>query len=207
MPLSSLSTSLQSSRPPKRRDPSTPPPDCVRYGLRHLLSAEPRDALTTADHPPSYTVWYIWGLNDNDCERSPGFVKERSARALADSARHDLADANSMRAAARRVLSFLSDVDCFPRSEMDPSLSSLVRCFQAPHRLRAAQQSCQDMTCHLLTTLQLQSSSHASSRHDPSWHDPRRRHLARQGPDCKVTITMSASSIAQRQTCCQATAS
>ena len=51
-----------------------------------------------------------------------------------------------MRAAARRVLSFLSDVDCFPRSEMDPSLSSLVRCFQAPHRLRAAQQSCQDMT-------------------------------------------------------------
>ena len=66
---------------------------------------------------------------------------------------------------------------------------------------------CQDMTCHLLTTLQLQSSSHASSRHHPSCHDPRRRHLARQGPDCKVTITMSASSIAQRQTCCQATAS
>ena len=86
-------------------------------------------------------------------------------------------------------------------------MSSPVRVLPAPRQLRAAQQSCQDMTCHLLTTLQLQSSSHASSRHHPSCHDPRRRRLARQGPDCKVTITMSASSIAQRQTCCQATAS
>ena len=100
-----------------------------------------------------------------------------------------------MRAAAQRVLSFLSDVDCFPRSEMVPSLSSLVRCFQAPRRLRAAQQSCQDMTCHLLTTSQLRSSGHASCRPHPPYYDPHRRRLARQGPDCKVTITMSASSI------------
>ena len=77
----------------------------------------------------------------------------------------------------------------------------------APRRRRAAQQSCQDTTSHLLTTSQLQSSRHASCRHHSSCYDQRRRHLARQGPVCNVTITMSASSIAQRQTCCQATAS
>ena len=47
----------------------------------------------------------------------------------------------------------------------------------------------------------------AECRHHSSCHDQRRRHFARQGPICNVTITMSASSIAQRQTCCQATAS
>ena len=62
-------------------------------------------------------------------------------------------------------------------------------------------------TSHVLTTSQLQSSRHASCRHHSSCYDQHRRHLARQGPDCNVAITMSASSIAQRQTCCQATAS
>ena len=63
----------------------------------------------------------------------------------------------------------------------------------APRRRRAAQQSCQDTTSHLLTTSQLQSSRHASCRHHSSCYDQRRRHLARQGPVCNVTITMSAS--------------
>ena len=49
-------------------------------------------------------------------------------------------------------------------------------------RLRAAQQSCQDTTSHLLNTSQLQSSRHASCRHQPACHDQRKRHLARQGP-------------------------
>ena len=45
-------------------------------------------------------------------------------------------------------------------------LSSQV--LPAPCRRRAAQQSCQDMTSHVLTTSQLQSSRHASCRHHSS---------------------------------------
>ena len=140
--------------------------------------------------------------------------------ALAHSARHDLGgkvgrwslptgnrDYARQSRVVRSVSLFLSGDDCFPRWEMVPSLSSPVRVLPAPRRLRAAQQSCQDMTSHVLTTSQLQSSRHASCRHHSSCHDQRRRRLARQGPVCNVTITMSASSIAQRQTCCQATAS
>ena len=50
-----------------------------------------------------------------------------SREALPHSAMHNLANANSNRAAARRGLSFFSHVDCFPRSKMVQGLSSPVR--------------------------------------------------------------------------------
>ena len=126
--------------------------------------------------------------------------------ALAHSARHD---AVACMDNAQRRCALSGETPCKKLSTMLRSMFLELSSQSASSTVSAARcpAVCQDMTSHVLTTSQLQSSSYASSRHQSSCYDQRRRHLARQGPVCNVAITMSASSIAQRQTCCQATAS